>query len=239
MDKNIYNTRKNTTIEEFVLSNKYAETNSDLTETFKEQICSKYILDDYSPFALNDILAIENTKTTMLILLKNGIVISYGEQSSTLGRKFNILDRMKPDIIPFKRSVVDITCGRDHCLAKTDEFKIYSWGNNYYGQLGLHNFTMNLESNKDEPTEIIYFSKNKVSSIKCGAYNSYAIDEDNSLYGWGSNEFGQLFLELDVKKISTPTLMNTKETLNNYVVDTNKKSKAVFLLECNSFYLIN
>jgi E3 ubiquitin-protein ligase HERC4 len=33
--------------------------------------------------------------------------------------------------------VVDIVVGNEHCLALADDGKVWAWGNNSHGQLGL------------------------------------------------------------------------------------------------------
>jgi alpha-tubulin suppressor-like RCC1 family protein len=219
-------------VDPMIVSNKYHELSSDFNEILKEQFSNKSIINDFSPFLSNDVLILESTKTSIIILLKNGIVLSIGEESPTLGRRIvDINDKLKPNKIIFKRQVLDISCGRDHCLAKTDEFRIFSWGNNFYGQLGIVNFPMTWESNKDEPTELMFFAQKKSLQIKAGQYNSFSIDDENNIYGWGSNEYGQLLVDSDNKKISSPLLLNIKENFEDMIVLTNKKSKYFYILE--------
>ena len=38
-------------------------------------------------------------------------------------------------------SVVDITAGQDHSMAVTSAGRLFSWGNNAHGKLGLPGFT--------------------------------------------------------------------------------------------------
>lgn len=224
--------KENYKLDPMIVSTKYHEVNSDFNELLKEQFSNKNIINDFSPFISNDILVIEATKNSIIILLKNGTVISIGEDSHTLGRKIiDLNDKLKPNKILFKKPIVDISCGRDHCLAKSDEYRVYTWGNNFYGQLGLPNFPMTWESNKEEPTEIVYFSQKMPIQIKCGNYNSFCIDEENNLYGWGSNENGQLLVDSDTKKIPTPMILPIKENINDMLILPNKESKKFYILE--------
>lgn len=218
--------------EHLIISNKYNEVLFDFNQTLKEKFSNKIINAEFSPLLSNDILVVENTKTTIVILLRNGTLMSLGEESVTLGRKiFDLNDMLKPGIIPLKKKIVDVSCGKDHCLAKSEDSKLYSWGNNFYGQLGITNFPTSWESNKEEPIEIGFFSAKRVTQMKAGPYNSFAIEEENNLYGWGSNENGQLLYDNDTKKLSTPVLVNFKENIEDFVVMTNKKSKSTYIFD--------
>jgi alpha-tubulin suppressor-like RCC1 family protein len=92
---------------------------------------------DFNPFQLVDIMNIDCTNKTVIVLLKNGTVVSWGEESNTLGRK--IIDYKVDTGIPMQiknlSKITDLVCGREHCLAKAVDFKIYSWGSNSYGQV--------------------------------------------------------------------------------------------------------
>ena len=85
-----------------------------------------------------------------------------------------------------------IAAGTNHCLAKTSEGEVYSWGMGGYGCLGH-------QDNKDKliPTKMQYFSQPsqfasraplRVDYISTGATCSYAVSNiawNNSLFFWG------------------------------------------------------
>lgn len=115
---------------------------------------------DYMPFAENDVLTVENTSKSIFMLLKNGTVISLKISNQGGFKKYNENKNNFgiPQQVKFTVSVVDVVCGKDHCLAKGKNNKIYSWGSNSYGQLGLIGFPTNPNSEKGEPSEILALS---------------------------------------------------------------------------------
>lgn len=80
---------------------------------------------------------VANTEETMFALLRNGTVLSWGERSFTLGRKCksSVLDCYIPKEIEFKNKILDIVCGKKHCLARNNIGEVFSWGSNEYGQV--------------------------------------------------------------------------------------------------------
>lgn len=93
--------------------------------------------------------------------------------------------------------IIKVAAGRDHSLALTSDGKIYAWGNNYYGQLGLGDTTA-----RSTPTLII--SDLVFTDIQCGYKFSVAITDDGSVYSWGCNYDGQLGVGDSTTK-ETPT----------------------------------
>lgn len=79
--------------------------------------------------------------------MKNGIVLSWGESLITSGRKCKNSgeDRLIPMGIELnpKIIVLDIACGQDHTLIKTNEHHLYTWGSNQEGQVIIIIFMVN------------------------------------------------------------------------------------------------
>lgn len=84
-----------------------------------------------------------------------------------------------PELIPGLTNIVDVSAGKDHVLALTDDGKIYSWGNNAYGQLGSGD-----TSNRTVPTKIVSLDRTKNFSIT--GFKGDSVSGDLSQYG-GSN----------------------------------------------------
>lgn len=220
---------------------KFKEQVNELKLLLKESSRNKNILNDYNPYKLNDILVVTSTNHTIFVLLRNGTLISIGDYSYTLGRKVVEAPLLKDKLSPifFKRKIIDIACGKDHVLVKNEEFRLYTWGNNFYGQLGIPNFPTTWESNKEEPIELTFFNSNKVKQITCGAYNSFAINENNTVYGWGSNENGQLFLENENKKFNTPQVINLRENFEDFMIKMDRQGKNSYIYDGKIIILIH
>lgn len=97
----------------------------------------KYIVQNYAPFLENDVLLIKSTSKTIMALLRNGTVVTFGEESNTLGRRLidTKMDSFIPCPLTIATKIIDIACGREHCIAKGVNYKIYTWGSNSYGQV--------------------------------------------------------------------------------------------------------
>lgn len=90
----------------------------------------------------------------------------------------------------------NVFCGGYHALAVKTDGTLWSWGYNYYGQLGLGYLT-----NVNEPMKI--GTDTDWIFVGCGEYHTLAIKTNNSMYPWGNNNNGQLGLG-DTINISEP-----------------------------------
>ena len=89
------------------------------------------------------------------------------------------------------KKIISISAGGYHTVALDEEGKVYTWGDNYYGQLG-DEMTYRSKvpiciSNKENELK-----GKKIISISAGGYHTVAIDEEGKVYTWGNNEVGQL-----------------------------------------------
>jgi alpha-tubulin suppressor-like RCC1 family protein len=97
--------------------------------------------------------------------------------------------------------VIKIACGIQHNILRYDN-KLYSWGQNYCGQLG-NGATKKVKT----PWPISLIKTNKleipndgflVKKISCDSDHSIVMTNSNNIYVWGSDEPGQLGIELDM-----------------------------------------
>lgn len=94
---------------------------------------------------------------------------------------------------------------------------------------------MTMNSEKDEPAEIQAFQNIKIKQIYASGNSSFSITEGgNNIYGWGSNENGQLGLNFETtKKVQTPKLIDlTENFVNEIVIFQDIFGKKSFLAEC-------
>ncbi len=68
----------------------------------------------------------------------------------------------------------------------TTDGKLYSWGRNDQGQLGL-----GYDPNGNLPEKI---NLTNILSISCGCHHTIAATTDGKFYSWGKNDEGQLGL---------------------------------------------
>ena len=86
-----------------------------------------------------------------------------------------------------RHKAVVVTAGYHNNLVLTEEDEVWSWGWGAHGQLGLGD-----TQDREIPTIINELTNQKIISLSCGDRHSFAITAGGQVYGWGSNEFGQL-----------------------------------------------
>ena len=142
-----------------------------------------------------------------LFLTNNGKVYSCGRGvSGRLGLNntttYNVPQLISTNISSLIISAID-NSGL-HSLALTNNGKVYSWGNQNSGSLGLGDY-----SNRGVPTLIsTNIGTLTISKIKCGDYHSAFLTNDGKVYSCGSNGSGQLGLGDTINR-NVPTLIST------------------------------
>jgi alpha-tubulin suppressor-like RCC1 family protein len=79
-----------------------------------------------------------------------------------------------------------IAGGDFHIIALKTDGSLWTWGNNFSGQLGVNNTT-----DRSTPVTTL-LGGNNWKSIACGGYHTVALKTDGSLWTWGNNSSGQL-----------------------------------------------
>ncbi len=93
-------------------------------------------------------------------------------------------------LLPVGVTATAIAAGSSHSLAIGSDGVLYSWGYNYFGQLGdgsrnfpYYNTTLQVVSLPAGVT---------ATAIEAGDIHSLAIGSDGALYAWGDNHYGEL-----------------------------------------------
>ena len=108
--------------------------------------------------------------------------------------------------------IVQIATGRTHVIALDTTGKIYSWGRNDFGQLGLGQ-TRQIEVPKldsygrkhavnedqiitiqDRPAQIKALKDKQICQIYAGDQQSFAVTRDGEVFAWGNNKYKQLLI---------------------------------------------
>eukprot|EP00742_Colponemidia_sp_Colp-10_P002210 GILJ01002363.1.p1 GENE.GILJ01002363.1~~GILJ01002363.1.p1 ORF type:complete len:646 (-),score=71.18 GILJ01002363.1:240-2123(-) len=88
---------------------------------------------------------------------------------------------------PASRRVQKISCGDYHTVAVTEDFKVYGWGSNVFGQLGVGD-----EIERPRPTLLEAFRDTQILSTACGPLFTAAIAVTGELFTWGFGDKGVL-----------------------------------------------
>lgn len=87
-------------------------------------------------------------------------------------------------------TIIAISGGINHTLALTDSGRIYAWGDNSFGQLGIGNDTSHTSPVLVDMTGSL--SGKEVITIVAGNRHSLALTTAGEVYSWGNNVNGQL-----------------------------------------------
>jgi len=156
------------------------------------------------PGKLRDIIIGQNF---IIALKEDGSLVSWGEDKvGCLGlgtEQVNVQDPKKINFpSDFKGKIVDIKYGKHHVLALTSLGKVYAWGLNEKGQLGLSD-----QQNRYEPVAVEELRPYTVTQILAVDNMSYALTSHGRVYAWGDNTDGCLALEHDKAVVDKPEPM--------------------------------
>jgi len=92
------------------------------------------------------------------------------------------------------KKIVQLACGAFHTLALDDQGKVYGWGYNRFGDIGVTANNGNSNPN-NTPMEVSTQGDlvgKFITKIVAAYHSSYALDSEGHLYSWGRNNVGQL-----------------------------------------------
>lgn len=168
-----------------------------------------------------------------VILIKNKIYICGGNNYGQLGLGDSVDKHLLQELnLP---DVISVGCGTYHTVAlvkSTNLNKLYVWGGNKQGQLGLGDHT-----NRSTPQEVVL--SESILSVSCGGSHTIALTQDGLIYVWGINKSGQLGLsECGLKNQNLPQKLIFHELIHqvscgySYTIVVTKLGK-IYVWGCN------
>jgi alpha-tubulin suppressor-like RCC1 family protein len=129
-----------------------------------------------------------------IVLSECGRIYAWGDNSyGQIGNECDNECQLMPISIKSfeKLKIISISCGQYHSMALLDKGCVYSWGNNSFGQLGFMNI---IASNTPKLIELFDETNEKyfIEKISCGSYYSLLLSREGDIFGFGSNDCGQL-----------------------------------------------
>eukprot|EP00742_Colponemidia_sp_Colp-10_P005177 GILJ01005529.1.p1 GENE.GILJ01005529.1~~GILJ01005529.1.p1 ORF type:complete len:638 (+),score=72.35 GILJ01005529.1:42-1916(+) len=135
------------------------------------------------------IVQIAAGQNVTLALTVDGVVYSWG--CSSVGRCGNgsVASVLAPQVVRSfaKVKISFIAAAYHHCMALTATGTLFTWGAGAKGQLGHGRTDSVLTPKLVEPLQ-----KERVRLLAVGRFHSLAVTVGGDVYGWGSNEYGQL-----------------------------------------------
>lgn len=86
------------------------------------------------------------------------------------------------------RKFLSVSCGLDYTIAIDEKGRLWGYGNNEFGQLGINGMV------EESVFELTKVSEKKFVGVSCGSCCTLAIDKKEHLWGCGDNSAGQLGL---------------------------------------------
>lgn len=135
---------------------------------------------------LSGIIAISTLNNHTLALKNDGTVWAWGENDyGQLGDGTNI-NSSKPVLVKgLSGKIKEISAGEHHSVVLKEDGTIWSWGSNFYNQLGD-----GTNINRSTPVQAVGVSN--ISDISAGAEYTASLKKDGTVWGMGDNRFGQL-----------------------------------------------
>ncbi|CAD7926659.1 unnamed protein product [Amoebophrya sp. A120] len=139
-------------------------------------------------------------KTYCVVLRTDGVCVSWGEsKQGCLGVGQETTTSIDPKTVRIPDRVVDIAQGGKHVLALTQAGKVYSWGHNEFGQLGVGDL-----SGKYTPKEVTGLS-DSVKQILAVDNCSFALTEKGDVFAWGDSLCGLIPIDSEEDNLMTAT----------------------------------
>lgn len=145
----------------------------------------------------DSIMAMAGGEHHSIVLTKSGAVFTYGEDNSygQLGTGDTTPHTTPTNITgSFVGKVVQIAALGDHSLVLTEDGRVYSWGDNEYGQVG--NGTIGRSNDALSPVDITgnfnLPAGQKIIEIYAAWDSSFALTDNGRVFAWGDNHSGQL-----------------------------------------------
>ncbi len=135
---------------------------------------------------LSDVKAISAGTYHVLALKNDGTVWAWGDNISGQIGDGSTTDRTTPVQVTGLTNVSAIATGRFFSLAVKNDGTVWTWGENLYGQLG-NNTTVN----SSVPVQVTGIT-GVTSIVTCGAFECHVVKNDNTVWAWGRNTYGNL-----------------------------------------------
>lgn len=166
---------------------------------------------------LSGALSISAARYHSFALMPGGILLAWGINSSgQLGLNDNNL-RTIPTPVPGVPTFSQVTGGLYHSLAVDVTGAVWAWGGNGEGQLGVGTTSPSLVPIQVSDPSGLGFLTN-AAEVSCGSTHSVVRLKDNTVLGWGDNEFGAVGNDSLVdQKLPTPVVNGSGEPLTGTV----------------------
>jgi alpha-tubulin suppressor-like RCC1 family protein len=157
---------------------------NEINDGFKQSVKILYVFEDYDWVEPKWLFKGYN----VLIVTKDDKTYAFGV--NTLGLLGFGHNKIVNEIQIFKelcdQQIIDFANGLHHCIARNSRGKVYCWGWNRKGYLGIGSE----DESYHKPILNQYLNNEFVIDISCGARHSLVLTSSGEVYAWGCNELG-------------------------------------------------
>ena len=141
-------------------------------------------------YGMNNISQLVTAVNAAFVVKADGTLWSFGFNGNTGQLGLGPADIRVPTVVPVGdgEKVKQIVNTNYHTMVLTTTFRLYTWGKNEYGQLGVDEDL--IVSSISTPRRLL--ADTEVSQIAVGTNHSLAVNYVGQLYAWGRNHHGQL-----------------------------------------------
>ncbi|KAI1348459.1 regulator of chromosome condensation [Xylaria sp. FL0043] len=134
-------------------------------------------------------------------LTDTGLVYGWGTFLDAEGKPRFIYDSdalteglHKPSLIPGLEKITQVACGSNHAIALDQAGNVWAWGVGQKNQLGYRLFDSRHHNSRIlealQPRRV-NLRRNKAKYIASGPDHSFAVDQNDNVWAWGLNRYGQ------------------------------------------------
>jgi alpha-tubulin suppressor-like RCC1 family protein len=136
--------------------------------------------------SLSNVVEIAAGEEQSLALKSDGTVWAWGYNNvGQLGNGNNTNSNVPVQVTSLS-GITDIsTLIGDHCVALKNDGTVWTWGYNFYGQLGN-----NTNTSSNVPVQVSGLTN--VTDVEAGGNHCHAMKNDGSIWAWGGNVNGEL-----------------------------------------------
>jgi alpha-tubulin suppressor-like RCC1 family protein len=158
-----------------------------LNDEFKQRVKILYVFENYDWNKNKDVVL---KGYNVLIVTKDDKTYAFGVNSlGQLGFGHNwVVNEIQIVKELCDQQIIDFANGLCHCIARNSSGKVYCWGRNELGLLGIGSEDWSYQ----KPILNLYLSNEFVIDISCGFYHSLVLTNCGEVYAWGSNCYGQI-----------------------------------------------
>lgn len=134
-----------------------------------------------------------------LALATSGSVLAWGQNQtgqlgngSTTASTCSCLTTPGPVALPPGTVIAAIAAGGGHGVGLSAAGKVFSWGFNYYGQMGTGSTTATGCQCIATPISATLPAATNVAAISAGGRHTLAVTSGGQVLGWGENDYGEV-----------------------------------------------